>query len=224
MNGLDVTLAEGDGHQGLQQHKVMHESNNVAHHLKLDMNYVRNVVDAENVEVDWSGTHADAHSAQAVRPQDIALGFKGLSVSAPHADATHSPHLLTDVTGFVVKGGITAVLGASGSGPCLETIIIEGAAQCEIAGTVTILMHHLTTFVRPACHRRRRHHSHLHRRRRHHAPGKSVLLKTLTGRLQHMHCTGEVTLDGRAINPHSQSNGFSFTPQEDLLIGDITCR
>lgn len=42
----------------------------------------------------------------------IMLGFQSLSVST-----THPPlHILTDITGFVVKGGITAVLGASGSG------------------------------------------------------------------------------------------------------------
>ncbi|KAG5179071.1 P-loop containing nucleoside triphosphate hydrolase protein [Tribonema minus] len=100
-------------------------------------------------------------------PMQIMLGFQSLSVSNTHP--TKGGHILTDVTGFVVKGGITAVLGASGS-------------------------------------------------------GKSVLLKTLTGRLPHMHCTGEVTLEGRAISPRKQTNGFSFTPQEDILIGDITVR
>ncbi|KAG5179068.1 P-loop containing nucleoside triphosphate hydrolase protein [Tribonema minus] len=130
--------------------------------LQLDANYLKTVV-AEDAAVEWGGP--DPHAVVNIKPEEIMLGFQSLSVSTVHPPA----HILSDVTGFVVKGGITAILGASGS-------------------------------------------------------GKSVLLKTLTGRLPHMHLTGEVMLSGRAIDPRSHANGFSFTPQEDLLIGDITAR
>ncbi|CAM9703142.1 unnamed protein product, partial [Choristocarpus tenellus] len=93
------------------------------------------------------------------------MGFKHLSLST----VTPPKHLISNVSGFVVKGGITAVLGPSSS-------------------------------------------------------GKSLLLKVLTGRLPTLSYTGEVTLDGRVINPHSQKNNFGFVPQEDTLIGDITVR
>jgi ABC-type phosphate transport system ATPase subunit len=44
------------------------------------------------------------------------LAFKDLSVSAGDT------HLLTAVTGFVLKGGITAVLGPSSAGKQLYTL------------------------------------------------------------------------------------------------------
>jgi ABC-type multidrug transport system ATPase subunit len=56
------------------------------------------------------------------------------------------------------------------------------------------------------------------------AAGKSVLMQVLCGRAPGLRCTGDVTLNGRAVDPHSQRNGFGYTPQEDLLIGDITVR
>jgi ABC-type multidrug transport system ATPase subunit len=49
-------------------------------------------------------------------------------------------------------------------------------------------------------------------------------MQVLCGRAPGLRCTGDVTLNGRAIDPHSQRNGFGYTPQEDLLIGDITVR
>eukprot|EP00611_Tribonema_gayanum_P002965 TRINITY_DN1228_c0_g1_i1.p1 TRINITY_DN1228_c0_g1~~TRINITY_DN1228_c0_g1_i1.p1 ORF type:complete len:1434 (-),score=522.22 TRINITY_DN1228_c0_g1_i1:326-4453(-) len=159
-----------DNDQEQQQQSIggdVESSGGGAYHpsgLRLDATYLQSII-AEDAAVEWSGP--DAHAAADVKPDDIMLGFQSLSVSNTHP--TKGGHILTDVTGFVVKGGITAVLGASGS-------------------------------------------------------GKSVLLKTLTGRLPHMHCTGEVTLEGRAISPRKQTNGFSFTPQEDILIGDITVR
>jgi ABC-type multidrug transport system ATPase subunit len=49
-------------------------------------------------------------------------------------------------------------------------------------------------------------------------------MQVLCGRAPSLRCTGDVTLNGRAIDPHSQRNGFAYTFEEDLLIGDITVR
>jgi ABC-type multidrug transport system ATPase subunit len=54
--------------------------------------------------------------------------------------------------------------------------------------------------------------------------GKSVLMQVLCGRAPNLSCTGDVTLNGRARDPHSQRNGFAYTFEEDILIGDITVR
>ncbi|CAM9842953.1 unnamed protein product, partial [Phaeothamnion confervicola] len=94
----------------------------------------------------------------------ISLGLKHVSISSLNPPK----HLLRDVSAYVAKGGITAVMGPSSS-------------------------------------------------------GKSLLMKYLCGRLPTLKSTGEVTLDGKPIDPH-KPNGFGFVPQEDVLIGDITVR
>ncbi len=70
-------------------------------------------------------------------PDDIALSFKhvGISTLIPPTP------ILSNISGFVKRGGITAIMGASAS-------------------------------------------------------GKSVLMKTLAGRLQKLHVSGEITMDG----------------------------
>eukprot|EP01031_Cornospumella_fuschlensis_P052750 gene52750-64456_t len=95
--------------------------------------------------------------------QDIALGFHHLTVK------TDSKVLLNDISGYVKKGCITAVMGASAS-------------------------------------------------------GKSLLMQSLSGRVQDLTITGEVTINGAIANPKAVDNPIAYVPQEDSLIGELTAR
>lgn len=100
-----------------------------------------------------------------VTPDDIALSFNKLGISSLYPPKP----ILSNVSGYVVKGGITAILGASAS-------------------------------------------------------GKSVLMKTIAGRMPGFHVTGEITLDGIPINPNDLSNKITYVPQDDFLMGELTPR
>eukprot|EP01031_Cornospumella_fuschlensis_P027142 gene27142-32787_t len=95
--------------------------------------------------------------------QDIALGFRHLTVK------TDSKVLLNDISGYVRKGCITAVMGPSAS-------------------------------------------------------GKSLLMQSLSGRVQDLTITGEVTINGAIANPKAIDNPIAYVPQEDSLIGELTAR
>lgn len=56
------------------------------------------------------------------------------------------------------------------------------------------------------------------------ASGKSVLLQTLSGRIQDLHIDGKVFMDGREVNPRDVMNPIAFVPQGDSVIGDLTAR
>jgi ABC-type multidrug transport system ATPase subunit len=94
---------------------------------------------------------------------EIALGFRNLTVTSNGTD------LLSGVSGYVDRGCITAVLGAS-------------------------------------------------------AAGKSVLLQTLSGRIQNLEISGDVYMDGSEVDPKALGNPVAYVPQEDSLIGDLTAR
>ena len=66
---------------------------------------------------------------------DIMFSFQSLSI------ATRSPpsHLLTNVTGYVRRGGVTGVVGASGSGKTLLMKALCGReAGVAVTGTVAL--------------------------------------------------------------------------------------
>lgn len=54
------------------------------------------------------------------------------------------------------------------------------------------------------------------------ASGKSVLLQSLSGRIQDLHISGSVLIDGAKVDPKSISNPVSYVPQEDALVGELT--
>lgn len=56
------------------------------------------------------------------------------------------------------------------------------------------------------------------------AAGKSVLLQAISGRIQDLHISGEVTMNGAVVNPRSRSNPIAYVPQDDSLIGEFTAR
>jgi len=49
-------------------------------------------------------------------------------------------------------------------------------------------------------------------------------MKVLAGRLQSLHVTGEITLNGTHMDPNNLSNGVSYVPQDDFLMGEFTAR
>ena len=91
-----------------------------------------------------------------VSEEQFALSFEQLSVSHSHPIKP----LLYNVTGFVARGGVTAVLGASAS-------------------------------------------------------GKSLLLQTLSGRVQDLEISGRVCMKGEVVNPRALTNPVAYVPQED---------
>ena len=96
---------------------------------------------------------------------DIGLAFNDYSVYT-----SNPPKLiLNNISGYVKRGGITAIMGPSAS-------------------------------------------------------GKSVLLQTLSGRLQDLSISGDVYMDGTKVNPKSRTNPVAYVPQEDSLIGELTAR
>jgi ABC-type multidrug transport system ATPase subunit len=56
------------------------------------------------------------------------------------------------------------------------------------------------------------------------ASGKSLLLQTISGRVQEMHIEGKVFMDGRVVDPRHVDNPIAFVPQGDSVIGDLTAR
>jgi ABC-type multidrug transport system ATPase subunit len=88
---------------------------------------------------------------------DAGLSFKDLTV------VSSNPHkvILNKVSGYVQKGGITAVMGPSAS-------------------------------------------------------GKSVLLQTLSGRIQDLVISGDVFINGRKVNPKSTHNPIAYVPQVSI--------
>ena len=67
-----------------------------------------------------------ANHAANESPSDILLSFRDLSVRTREEGAT----IVKDLTGFVVKGGMLAVIGASGSG---KTVIMEAlCGRCDM--------------------------------------------------------------------------------------------
>ena len=94
----------------------------------------------------------------------FALQFQNLSVIS-----RGSKRILHKVSGFVKRGGLTAVLGAS-------------------------------------------------------AAGKSVLLQSLSGRIQDLPIEGEILIDGCRVNPKLVGNPVVYVPQEDVLVGELTPR
>ena len=94
----------------------------------------------------------------------LALQFQDLTVTS-----RDNRRLLSEVSGWVKRGGITAVLGAS-------------------------------------------------------AAGKSLLLQSLSGRVQDLQIDGRVLLDGGLINPKHTGNPVVYVPQEDILVGEMTPR
>lgn len=96
---------------------------------------------------------------------DIALLFKDLSVTS----LIPPKPILNNISGFVKKGGITAVLGSSAS-------------------------------------------------------GKSLLLKSLSGRLNNLSIIGEAFINGIPIDPKSLDNPVAYVSQHEMLIGDMTAK
>lgn len=96
---------------------------------------------------------------------DVALAFKHVSVSNLYPPKP----LLRNISGFVVRGGVTAVLGGSSS-------------------------------------------------------GKSLLMKTLAGRVQDLDVSGEVYLHGTRVEVKDVMNDIGYVPQTDTTIGDLTTR
>ena len=94
----------------------------------------------------------------------LALQFQDLTVTS-----RDNRRLLSEVSGWVKRGGITAVLGAS-------------------------------------------------------AAGKSLLLQSLSGRVQDLQIDGRVLLDGGLVNPKHTGNPVVYVPQEDILVGEMTPR
>ena len=56
------------------------------------------------------------------------------------------------------------------------------------------------------------------------AAGKSLLLQTLSGRIQDLNISGQVTMDGSIVNPKRLDNPVAYVPQDDSLIGELTAR
>ena len=74
--------------------------------------------------------------------EDIALSFHDLSIATSYPPAT----ILSNVSGFVTKGGITAVLGASASGKSVLMKALAGRLQnLEIFGNVSLNCSRLLT-------------------------------------------------------------------------------
>jgi ABC-type cobalamin/Fe3+-siderophores transport system ATPase subunit len=51
-----------------------------------------------------------------------------------------------------------------------------------------------------------------------------VLLRSLAGRIQNLHITGEIIFDGDRINPYDIKNSVGYVPQDDFLSGELTAR
>ena len=56
------------------------------------------------------------------------------------------------------------------------------------------------------------------------ASGKSLLLKSLSGRIGNLSITGDVLVNGVKVNPTNARNSISYVPQDNMLLGDLTAR
>jgi ABC-type multidrug transport system ATPase subunit len=56
------------------------------------------------------------------------------------------------------------------------------------------------------------------------ASGKSLLLKSLSGRIGNLSITGDVLLNGVKVDPLDTQNGISYVSQDNMLLGDLTPR
>jgi ATP-binding cassette, subfamily G (WHITE), member 2 len=97
--------------------------------------------------------------------EDIALSFRNIGIASTHI----LKQTLSNVSGYVVRGGMTAILGPSGS-------------------------------------------------------GKSLLLRTLSGRVHDLQVSGDFFVGGEKVDHRDITNGISYVPQESFLIGDLSAR
>lgn len=56
------------------------------------------------------------------------------------------------------------------------------------------------------------------------AAGKSLLLQTLSGRVQDLTLSGDVIIGNQLVNPKRLDNPIAYVPQDDSLIGELTAR
>lgn len=54
--------------------------------------------------------------------------------------------------------------------------------------------------------------------------GKSLLLQSLSGRIQELNIAGDITMRGRRVNPKDITNPVAYVPQESFLCGELTAR
>jgi len=118
----------------------------------------------EPLQVVVKDTTADAAARYLTHPR-VMMGWSNLSISDPTSLKT----LVTNCSGYVLRGGVLAVLGPSPS-------------------------------------------------------GKTVLLKTLAGRLPNLLVDGHVTQKGHPIDVTQTHKNVAFVPAEDILIGELTVR
>ena len=56
------------------------------------------------------------------------------------------------------------------------------------------------------------------------ASGKSLLLQSLSGRIQDLNITGTCFINGREVNPKRLDNPIAYVPQGDSAIGELSPR
>jgi ABC-type multidrug transport system ATPase subunit len=56
------------------------------------------------------------------------------------------------------------------------------------------------------------------------ASGKSILLQALSGRLQDMHISGNVSMNLKIVDCKATGNPIAYVPQGDSLQGELTTR
>lgn len=56
------------------------------------------------------------------------------------------------------------------------------------------------------------------------AAGKTLLLQTLSGRVQDLTLSGDVIIGNQLVNPKRLDNPIAYVPQDDSLIGELTAR
>jgi ABC-type multidrug transport system ATPase subunit len=56
------------------------------------------------------------------------------------------------------------------------------------------------------------------------ASGKSLLLQSLSGRVQDLDISGKCFINGKEVNPKKLDNPIAYVPQDDSVIGELTAR
>ena len=56
------------------------------------------------------------------------------------------------------------------------------------------------------------------------ASGKSLLLQSLSGRIQDLDISGKYFINGKEANPKKLDNPIAYVPQDDSVIGELTAR
>ena len=56
------------------------------------------------------------------------------------------------------------------------------------------------------------------------ASGKSLLLQSLSGRVQDLNISGTCFINGKEVNPKRLDNPIAYVPQDDSVIGELTAR